>query len=331
MVWMGEKARSIASHAPSMTLLKRDNGPERYPSTFVTLAVIVIAIMVFIVFLALSRFYFLRHRRALGGNGSIPMQGLDGIYLPAHDISPPPVYIRKIERWVYEKPHSTPTRWADTQPLAVALDQDTSMRLRTDQDESQENSPRTTKTRSTGFSPTIQASFLVSLPTPKSTFPTQLRRRTAHLGTSETLNLRNIRNPLLRKTDTDHALNEPAKSHTNDSTSATLGEQRREAILGRMEKDSLAEISAADITRNASMRSNVSDANQAILDRHAKKMGHGDNTEKDLGSFGLGTVTFPLSLSDASESEKQESIKLADLTRILEHSKRVNDLQEQKT
>jgi len=293
-------------------LQKRDKPSASFPSTVVTLVVILIALLVFLVLLSISRLYFFRYRRSLLDRGVIPMRTIHQVQLPVQDINPPPVFVRKFERFVYNNPH-TMNNWAETHPFAVTLDRRASCPMEDSQDATQ--NIQQIKSCANRSHPTIQTSFLVSLPTPNSKFPSHLRRRTQpHVGAgTQNINSKDLMAQI------------PAERSSSDDISkiATAGEQRCDGVLKHLERCDTDDQQTSGLAKIPSTRSTLTAANQQSIKKNTKRMETNEKKEEKLGSFGLGTVSFTLCMSDSSASKENQAIPSAELTRIIDRAQQI--------
>lgn len=289
-------------------LPKRDNSSKQYPTTIITVAVIILTLIVFLIMVTISRLCFLRHRRFLIESGAIPMQSIYGTQHHGPDISAPQVYVRKIDRFVYAKPRETTNSWADTQPLSLVLDPNPAGHMHPSH-----TNPVAVEdciqSQSNNVSPSIQASFLVSLPSSKSIFPSHLRRRNQPQDEN------------LAQTSPSKSLEVPLHTQNSikDEVSATVteGDQRRDATIDPLERSN--EEQTAEKERAPSVRSTSSTANQERVERNGSRVANNENAE-ELGSFGLGTISFALSMPGTSR--ENGTIPTAELTRILDLARR---------
>jgi len=303
------------SNKTNMLLQKRDDPTVNFPSTGVTLAVIIIALLIFLVLLAISRIYFLRYRRSLAESGAIPMRRLYGAELPVPDISPPPVYVRKIDRFMYNKLHHNTTSWANMQPLSVTLDHRASSLI---SDEQKMSGSNNLEFQSINVFSIIQTSFLVSLPTPKSSFPYHLRRRTQPCD--------RVRTQDTDSTDPDTQVSKKNSAKHNDTASVAVGEQRRDTIVKLLERCAPGNQRTSEFIQNPSIQSTRMSANHETIQGNAKQMTNIEMADKDLGSFGLGIISFALPISDPSMSKEKESVKPSELNHVIDHAKQIQKL-----
>jgi len=324
MVHWGTKTRQSIHEHEIYHLFGRDGSEDsdggngaRFASPFLTFAVVAIAVIVALLVMVFTRVVFIQRRANLA---QVEPTSGPVIYQEPKDYVPP-IFERRLSTAADLGMHES---WDSLQPLSVAFDRDISAHVR-----SSESGPETATSAVGPQQPpvgSVQATFLVSLPTPSMKFPAHLRRRGQPHGMQTSANdglpYVNARSSSEKNTAMDMSHNVTDKLRRSASfrsalSGKELGDARREAFLNQMEMTATGGVLPR---RTPSVRSNLSNTNQAVLDRH-DTLTHED--DEAIGSFALGSLAMNVRQTLVEKAGSQVPLTSDELTKIIHHAQLV--------
>ena len=324
MVHWGTKARQSIHEHDIYHLFGRDGSDDsdggngaRFASPFLTFAVVAIAVIVALLVMVFTRVVFIQRRANLA---QIEPTSGPVIYQEPKDYVPP-IFERRLSAAADLGTHAS---WDNLQPLSVAFDRDISAHVRSSESVQEMSTSAIGPQQPPAGS--VQATFLVSLPTPSMKFPAHLRRRSPSHGmkTSEIdgLTYVNARNSTEKNTTMDMSDNVTDKLRRSASfrsalSGKELGNARREAFLNQMEVTATGGVLPR---RVPSVRSNLSSTNQAVLDRH-DTLTHED--DEAIGSFALGSLAMNVRQTLVEKAGSHIPLTSDELTNIIHHAQLV--------
>lgn len=294
---------------------KVDGNDNGFHLPFLTFAIIAIAVVVALLGMVILRIFVLQRRF----NTNVPRESASSVVYNIPTENPPPIYEHKVS---VASDTNTNLSWNELQPISVAFDRSVTSHVRLDASKKADTS-RVQRLKPPNAS--VQTTFLVSLPTPTRTvFPPQLRRRASNIQKKSMepgLHSQRSRNSLEKGVTGDaHDISQKpqyAPSIRSNASQKEQGDARREAFFHNMHPSFTG---STGLSHSQSVRMNLSNANQAILNRHDTTT---DNDEEVIGAVALGSMSMQVKEPMEGKDDSCVSLTKEKLSGILRHAEQV--------
>lgn len=293
---------------------KMEENDSGFHLPFMAFAVIAVSVVLGLVGMVILRILVLQRRF----NTNLPQESVSSVVYNVPTDNPPPIYEHKVS---VVSDTNTKLPWNNLQPISVAFDRAVTSYVRLDACRKADASQ---VERLKAPDASVQTTFLVNLPTPSRTvFPPQLRRRASNVPkkSMETGLNSQMNRQSLEKDDTrdahDCSKKPPyAPSIRSNMSQKEQGDARREAFFHNMHPSFTSNTS---LSHSQPGRTNLSNANQAILNRHDTTS---DNDEF-IGAIALGSISMQVKEQMEAKDDSCVSLTGDKLSGILHHAKQV--------